>query len=560
MMSKQVSRKELLTRWERLKTERSSWDSHWREISEYLLPRAGRFVPGNRNKGDKRHHNIYDSTGTKSLRVLAAGMMSGMTSPARPWFKLGTSDQDLMKYTPVKVWLNDVTRLMLQVFHRSNTYRSLHTMYEEMGAFGTAASVIASDYENVIHHHPLTIGEYCIGTNWKGEVVTLYREFQKTVAETVREFGIEHVSPSTRNAFERGNLDEWISIVHAIEPRSDRDIKQVSNQQMPWRSVYFELGASEDLVLRESGFRRFPVLVPRWAVSGGDIYGNSPGMDALGDLKQLQHEQFRKAQGIDYQTKPPMQAPSSMKNRTADLLPGGITYVDAAGGSMGVRPMFETRLDLSHLLMDIQDVRQRISSAFFADMFLMLANSTNPQMTATEVAERHEEKLLMIGPVTERIKNELLDPLVELTFETVLDAGLLPPPPPELAGHSLNVELIGILAQAQRAIGVNSIDRFVAGMGMVAGAKQDVLDKFNADKWMDIYADALGVDPELIVDDEAVAAVREQRVMQMQAAQEAAMMQQGADVAQKLSSAKTGDDNALTGLLQTLGGAGGGSV
>ncbi|MGL4666329.1 MAG: portal protein [Saezia sp.] len=547
-------KKQIRSRWARLKQERSSWDSHWKEISEYLLPRSGKFCVEKTNQGDKRHNNIYDSTGTKNLRILAAGMMSGMTSPAKPWFKLGVPDYELMKYSPVKVWLNDVTRLMLQIFHKSNTYRSLHSMYEEMGAFGTAAGIIAHDFDSVIHHYPLTVGEYCIATNWKGEVVTLYREFQKTVSELVGEFGIEQVSDSTRRLFDSGHLDEWVTIIHAIEPRDDRDYSKLDQLNMPWRSVYFEQNSNHDEVLRESGFKKFPVLAPRWAVAGGDIYGNSPGMDALGDLKQLQHEQLRKAQGIDYQTKPPMMAPSSMKNKQMNMLPGGVTYVDMVNGNVPVRPAFDSRIDLSHLLMDIQDVRGRIASGFFADMFLMLANSTNPQMTATEVAERHEEKLLMIGPVTERIKNELLDPLIEITFDAIIESGILPPPPPELEGQDLNIELVGILAQAQRAVGVNSIDRFVSSIGGLAQIKGDVLDKFDSDKWVDIYADSLGVDPELIVPDEVVAGMRQQRAQQAQAAQEAAMMQQGADVAQTLSNTKTDDANALTGIMQMMGG------
>lgn len=545
-------KKQVRSRWTRLKQERSSWDAHWKEISEFLLPRSGKFCVEQTNQGDKRHNSIYDSTGTRNLRVLAAGMMSGMTSPARPWFKLGVPDFELMKYAPVKVWLNDVTRMMLQVFHKSNTYRTLHTMYEEMGAFGTAASIVTHDFDHVIHHHPLTVGEYCIATNWKGEVVTLYREFQKTVAEVVHEFGVEQVTGATRRLFESGHLDEWVTIVHAIEPREDRDVSRIDQHNMPWRSVYFEQGANQDEVLRESGFRRFPVLAPRWAVSGGDVYGHSPGMDALGDLKQLQHEQLRKAQGIDYQTKPPMMAPSTLKNKQMNMLPGGVTYVDMVNGNVPVRAAFDARIDLSHLLMDIQDVRERIASSFFADIFLMLANSTHPQMTATEVAERHEEKLLMIGPVTERIKNELLDPLIEVTFDAIMEAGVLPPPPPELEGHSLDIELIGILAQ--RAVGVNSIDRFVSSIGGVAQIKGDVLDKFDADKWVDIYAESLGVDPELIVPDKDVAAMRGERAQQAQQAQEAAMMQQGADVAQKLSSAKTDEENALTGVMQMMGG------
>ena len=547
-------RKLLLSRWGQLRNERESWMAHWKEISDYLLPRSGRFFVDDRNRGDKRHNSIYDSTGTRALRVLAAGMMAGMTSPARPWFRLTTSDPQLDESAAVKAWLADVTRLMQMVFAKSNTYRALHSMYEELGAFGTASSIVLADFDTVIHNYTLTAGEYALAANSRGQINTLYRQFQITTAQMVREFGRENCSPTVQNMFDRGALEQWVTIMQAIEPRADRDLTKRDDRNMAWKSVYFEQGGSEDQILRESGFKRFPALVPRWATTGGDIYGNSPGMEALGDVKQLQHEQLRKAQGIDYKTKPPLQAPTSMKSRDVDTLPGGISFVDAATPNGGIRSAFEVSIDLSHLLADIQDVRERIKGGFYADLFLMLANGTNPQMTATEVAERHEEKLLMLGPVLERMHNEILDPLIEMTFSRMVEAGIVPPPPEELQGIELNVEFVSMLAQAQRAVATNSVDRFVGNLGAVAGIKPEVLDKFDADRWADAYADMLGIDPELIVPGDQVALIRQQRAKAAEAQQQAAMLNQGADTAQKLGSVDTSKQNALTDVTRAFSG------
>ena len=427
-----VERKQLLSRWQQLQNERSSWDAHWKDISDNLLPRSGRFFVSDRNKGNKRHNNIHDNTATRALSVLAAGMMAGMTSPARPWFRLTTSVPELDEAASVKTWLSDVTRLMQMVFAKSNTYGVLHGMYEELGAYGTASSILLPDYDKVIHQYALTAGQFSISTNHKGKVDTLYREFQMTVAQMVSEFGKEKCSPQVRNLFDQGNLQQWITVMHAIEPRADRQPGKRDAKNMAFRSVYFESGSDENSVLRESGFNEFPALCPRWKVTPGDMYGSSPAMEALGDIRQLQHEQLRKAQGIDYKTRPPLQAPTQMKATEINMLPGGVTYVDAASPTGGIRSAFEVQLDVSHLLADIQDVRDRIKSSFYADLFLMLANSTNPQMTATEVAERHEEKLLMLGPVLERLHNEILDPLIEMTFARMVEAGIVPPPPEEL--------------------------------------------------------------------------------------------------------------------------------
>ena len=550
-----MRRDKLHTRWGALKSERATWDAHWQEISSYLLPRSGRFFVQDRNRGQRRHNNILDNTGTRALRVLGAGMMAGATSPARPWFRLTTPDPDMAKSKQVSIWLDQVTTRMQMVFQKSNTYRALHQIYEEIGAFGTGANIILPDYDNVIHNYTLTTGEFAIQTDYRGHVCTLYREFDKTIGEVVKEFGYENVSTSVKNLYDRGTLDSYVTLIHAIEPREDRDINKRDSMNMPWKSCYFELNADNDKkYLRESGFEEFPAVCPRWATIGGDVYGNSPGMEALGDIKQLQHEQLRKAQGIDYMTRPPLQVPTSMKNREVDMLPSGITYVDAASPQQGIRSAFEVRLDLNHLLMDIQDVRERVRGAFYADLFLMLANATDTRMTATEVAERHEEKLLMLGPVLERLQTELLSPLIDITFTTMLRAEMIPPPPPELEGVDLSVEFVSMLAQAQRAVGTNSMDRYVANLGQVATMKPDVLDNFDADVWAQEYGDMLGVDPSLIVASDKVALVREQRAKAQQMQQMAQMQAQQAKTGSDMAKIAETDPEKMTNVIDMFSG------
>ncbi len=549
----ETKRSKYLRRWNGLKNERSSWFTHWREISDYMMPRQGRFFITDRNQGKKRHNNILDPTAGKALNRLSAGLMAGMTSPARPWFRLAIADPHMMEYEPVKQWLDDTSRLMRDIFARSNAYRALHSMYKELGGFGTGANIILGDFENVIHMHPLTIGEYAIATDFRGYVNTLYREFDMTVSQVVDEFGIENVSKNVAQAFQDGNLDHWITILHIIEPRKERDLKKRDAKNMAVMSCYMEAaGEDDDKVLRESGFRRFPAICPRWDVSGGDIYGNSPGMEALGHTRQLQHQQLRKAEGIDYQVKPPVQIPISMKGQEHDLLPGGNSYYDLTTGSTGgaIRTAFEVNINLQHLLLDIQDVRQGIKEIFYEDLFMMIANDQRSNITAREIAERHEEKLIMLGPVLERLHNEMLSPMIDITFDKIVEAGILPPPPKELEGVDLNVEFVSMLAQAQRAVGTGSVDRLLGTIGAVAQMKPDVLDKLDADQLIDKYADMLGVDPDLIVADDRVAIVRQERAKQQAAMQQAAMAQPMADAARTLSETDTEGDNGLTALTR----------
>jgi hypothetical protein len=531
----QSRRQAVLRRRAAMLNERSSWLDHWKEISEFQQPRLGRYLVSDSNRGQKRFQSVIDNTSLLAARTLGAGMMSGMTSPARPWFRMALADRDLMEFGPVKAWLFKTQSIMRDVFAHSNTYRSLQMMYEELGLFGTSASIVLPDFESVVHSYPLTTGEYAIGTDHRGYVDSIVRDFQMTVGQLVGQFGLDNCSQTVKSAYERRNFDQRLDVIHMIEPRRGRDVAKRDAKNMAWCSVYMETGANEDKFLSESGFKRFPALVPRWSVTGNDTYGSSPGMEVLGDVKQLQHQQLRKGQGIDYMVNPPIQVPTAYKDAARARLPGGVMFVDSVGAGNGVRSAFDVQLNLQHLVLDIQDVRERIRSGFYADLFLMLANDTRSGITATEVAERHEEKLLMLGPVLERLHNELLEPLIDMTFERCSDAGILPPPPKELQGKNLSVEFISTLAQAQRVVSAQGVDRLLGSVTSLAALFPQVVDKINADQVVDDYADLFGVNPEIVVPDDVAAAAREQKLKAAQAQQQAAAVPAMADSAKKAS-------------------------
>jgi hypothetical protein len=545
-----TERDKMQARWEALKSERAYFHAECRDVSANLLPHMGKYFLANRNRPEERRNKIIDDTARKAHKILAAGLMSGATSPARPWFRLAVGDQDLMTNYNVKVWLADVRRIMMAIFNKSNTYNALQTEYAELAGFGTAATIVEPDFQNVLHNFNLTAGEFAIATDFKGRTNTLYREFQKSVGQLVLEFGYDNCSSAVQRLYDTSNYEQYFTIMHAIEPREMREYGKKDAKNKRYKSCYWELGSEKGKLLRESGYNDFPALCPRWDVIGGDTYGTSPAIEALGNIRQLQQQQYRKAQAIDFQSDPPVQVPTFLKDRDIDRFPGGVTFVDATGSGNAIQSMFDVQLNLQHLTADIRDVQQRIRESFYTDLFLMLAQHFAGRMTATEVAERKEEKLLMLGPVMERLHGEELQPRIAMTFDMMIEANIVPPPPEELAGQELSVEFVSVLAQAQRAVATNSVDRYVLSIGTIAQMKPEVLDKFDADVWADSYADMLGVDPELIVANDKVAIIRNQRAQQQQALQASAMAQSGADTAQKLSNTDTSGDNALANIMQ----------
>ena len=539
-----------MRRWTDIKDERSTFFGHWEELSEYIMPRRGRFLTSKSNDGSKKNNKIIDSTGSMAVRTLSAGMMSGITSPARPWFRLATPEAALMEQSEVKQWLFGVEKKMRDIFSRSNLYNSLQTVYEELAVFGTGAMLISEDFDDVIRCYPFTVGEYGIAQSHRLQVDTFYREFNMTVAQLVEQFGMDNCSDAVQTMFKSGQLDKWVEVLHVIEPNLVREYNKKDNQNMPFHSCYVEKASKNERKLLESGYEEFPILAPRWHVTGVDIYGRSPGMDVLGDIKALQVEQKRKAQGIDKMVNPPLQAPSSLRGQSASVLPGGVTYVDTMQGTQGgFRPTYEVNPRLAELQQDIQETQYRIQQGFYSDLFQMMMNSDRRQITAREIDERHEEKLLMLGPVLERLHTELLNPLIDRTFNIMARNDLLPPAPEELAGVTLKVEYISVMAQAQKAIGTGAIERLAGFVGNIAAAKPEVLDKFDADQSIDEYAEMLGVPPKIVVPDDIVQQIREQRQAQMEQQMAMEQAQMGAQAAKVMSDADTEGNNVLTDII-----------
>jgi hypothetical protein len=360
-------------------------------------------------------------------------------------------------------------------------------------------------------------------------------------------------SDQVKDHWDRAEYEQPIDVLWFVCPNEGYEERQSNGQylakdRMPFRSCWFELGRAEEnyrrsggrgVFLRESGFRYFPVFAPRWDLCGEDTYGTScPGMVALGDTRQLQLMHRRKAQAVEKAINPALKAPPSVMSTKVSLLPGGITYVDDPTGK-GLSPLHEVRLEgLEHLAMDMQETRYRIDRAFFADLFLMLAQGDSLRgqqpVTAREIEERHEEKLLALGPVLERLNDELLDPLVDRTFDTMLDAGLIPEIPEELAGVELKVEYLSVMSQAQKLTGVVGLDRFMQGAAVLAQTFPDVLHKIDAMEAIDEYAQMLGVPPRVVRPDDQAQELRDSANAAAAQAQQAEVAKASAQATQAL--------------------------
>jgi hypothetical protein len=548
-------------------SDRSSFDSHWKELGDWMLPRRTRFWSGDRNRGDKRNQNIIDSTARFAARTLQSGLHAGLTSPARPWFKLTTPDPDLAEHKPVKEWLHSVTQRMQVVFADSNLYNTLPIIYGDMGVFGTAAMSVLEDTKDLFRCYAYPIGSFALGLDGRGLASTMVRDYELTVRQVVEQFAIvpglgpkaldwSRISTTVKNLWDRGDYNQPVKVCWVITPNEEADDARLGSKFLPWSSCHFEEGEDRkgSGFLRERGFRSFPILAPRWDITGEDTYGTDcPGMTCLGDVKQLQMMQKEKAKAIKKQVDPPLVGSHELRSQKTSILPGDITYVREP--DKGLKPVHEVRLDISHLVEDIGQVQYRIQRAFYEDLFLMLARSDQQlgaaRPTAREIDERHEEKLLALGPVLERTNDELLSPLIDRAYEMMEARGLIPEPPEALDGVKLKVEYVSILAEAQKLAGVAMQDRFVASIAPMVEVFPEIRHKVNIFRIVDNYGEMLGVDPRVLRTDEEAEALGQQEAAaaeSQQTAQNAALL---AKAAKDGSQAQMGQDSALDRIVNS---------
>lgn len=546
-------RRTITKRQSALDSIRSSWESHWRQCSEVILPRKGRFLWTDQNRGGTVNQSILDNTPNLAARTLTSGLMSGLTSPANPWFKLVLQNDYLSQSHEVRVWLETVEETIRQIFARSNVYQSLHSAYEELGVFGTAAIMVYKDFDSIIHTQALTAGQYWLAENYRNRIDTIYRRATLTVAQIVEEFaGVgpnkdwSNISLHVKNLYENGDLDKTFPILHAVEPNPDYAPGVVLSWKKRFRSVWLEEGGDQDKILRHSGFDHFPALCPRWHPTPGDVYGRSCGMDALEDARQLQAQQRAKQRGIEKMVDPPLNAPAGS---LINDLPGGINFYDIGGMTPPMAsPLYQVQPRLAELAQDMEEVRNRVRNAFFADLFLLVANDDRSGITATEIQVRREEKMTMLGPVLEQLHHELLDPLIDLTFAYASEMEILPSAPEEIQGEAFRPQYISVLSQAQRLSAAPAIERGVGFIGNIAQSTPEVLDIVDIDETVRTYWNSVGAPEKGLLSPDDVDEIRQQRAEQQQQQREVQQVAEGAELLADV----TDRPNALTELMQGL--------
>lgn len=548
----------------------SWWTQNWADIAQFLLPRrsiwltqstGGNPTPNNMTRGRELNGSIADPTGTYALRVCSSGLMSGLASPSRPWFKIVPGIKKLQLDQAARAWIDDTEDRMYDIIAGSNFYNAFAVECEDVSAFGTAPNIIYEDDKDLIRCYNPTVGEYYLSNDATGRIDGLYRLFVMTVSQMVGFFGVEKCPADVQELWrEKGNnLEVERMVAHAIEPNFEIEGFGKLPGNFTWREAYWVYGSNAGSPLSLRGFVDQPFTAARWSTQSNDAYGRSVGMEVLPDIMQLQVMTRRMAEAIEKLVRPPLVGSMELKNKPSSTLPGNLTYVtDVKNG--GIRPIYEVNPDINAMAANILAIEQRIQKGFFNDLFLMLESQpTSDRMTAYEVAQKLQEKLQVLGPVIESLISESLKPKLKRIYNILRRKGMIEEPPESLRQVPLDIEFISMLALAQKGAATGGIERLIQIVGAMAPLVPTAMDNIDTDSVVRQYNELLGNPqtilrgPEEVQNIRAQKAAQQQQEQQMQATERMAQAAGAAAPAGKvLSGINTdGGQNVLGKLLGT---------
>ena len=537
-------------RFSEMSSSRGTWEDHWQEILDYVMPRKADVVFV-RVKGDKRTEVLFDSTAITANNLLAASLQGTLTSPSLQWFHLKIRDDEINQDRDVQLWLEDSARRMYDVFNQTNFNTEVHELYLDLCSIGTGCLFVEEGNKGYdidsIHFKTMHISEFYIGENVSGYIDCLYRRYKLTARQAIQEFGEENVGPKIQEAA-RMKPDKKFDFIHAVEPTEDYErALGKSNTKLPFHSCH--VCEQDKMVVRTGGYNEFPYLVPRWSKATGEVYGRSPSYNALPDIKTLNKAVELGLKAWSKAIDPPLLVQDDGVIGRVRMTPGGITVIrsDAA-----VKP-FQSGANMQLNAFKENELKTAIRQAYYSDQLQL---QQGPQMTATEVQVRYELMQRLLGPTLGRFQSEFLNPLIERVFGIMFRANAFLPAPELLEGQSIDIEYVGPLARSQRMEEAVAVERLYQLAMQLGQADPSVMDILNNDEAVRMRAELLGVPKSVLRGREEVDELRQARMEAQMMQQQMEMQQQQAEIAAKQSSAlkNASDPNTQQVLEQVVGG------
>lgn len=514
------------------------------ELADYFLPRSVQFIARNTRKPIVKNKKIVDSTPLIALRNFSSGMMSGATSPTNRWFKTVFSNADLANDYYLKNWCAKQEELTRRILYSSNFYQCLPEVYKQLGVFGFCAVGIEPDYDNVVNFKVLPLGSYYYARNSKGKIDTFCRIYMDTAKNIVEKFGLN--CPKEIIEIAKENPLKQFELIHFVEENKYRKTKYLSSRYAKYISVVILSGKNEFLSIK--GFKKFPYVVFESSnPTDTDYPQDSPGVNALADVKQLMTMVKEYAKAVKKIVCPTYKGPASLKNKKLADVPGA--YIEEDENGRGISPVYEVNPRVLELKQEKDELKQAIKEHFYNDLFAMILNTAQRGRTATEVNELKEEKMVLLSPLLEQIHCGLREILTWI-YDEQIRVGIIEPLKEQYKNYKYQIEFVSSLAQAQKVSNIASMERFTTFVSNIANAIDPVLkSKLNGEKIIEDYASFANISPTQIVPSDEIEKIRVELKNSQNQQMQIATLKEGSQIIQNMG----GVDSYGADLLSRFG-------
>lgn len=518
--------KRLIKAFERCESDRATWESHWQQVADLVLP--SRQFTGTRTPGERRNLQIYDATAGKMVTRLAAGLHGFLTNPSTKWFDIQDEEPSFNEIQPYREWLDDVVLRMLRFLGsaRSNFNVAAHEIYQDVVAFGTGAMSVA-EKPGSLRFSARPLNEIFLKADDEDRVYQVYRKVELSAEDAMAKFSRDgdKLPKDVIDAANGNDPSKQSCYVHAVYLRERRDLDRLDAANKPVASVWIHKPSGE--IVRESGFDRWPYLTPRWSKAAGEIYGRSPCMDILPDIGMVNALRKLNIEGLEKVVNPPLQVPATGTEGPIKTRPGAINYRRA--GTEKIEPLNTgARPDLGEDVLDKE--RAGIAEGLHLDMLVL------PQFdraTTAEVMAVLQQRMVFMSPILSRLQSEFMEPLITTTYRRMAADGELPPPPEGFAGRRLKIEYVSVMAQSQRASEATAIAQWLTDIAPIANSDPSILMNADIDKLAQHLASVRSVPRRIMRPLQDVMRMRSEMQQQALRAQQLAEVNQMADAAAK---------------------------
>lgn len=508
-----LSAEMLLKRFEELKNLRMPWEKHWEEIRSYVLPRYQDSAQGKMRIGQKQSGKVFDSTASLALERFAAVLDSLLTPRTQFWHGIKATHAPFNELPEVKTWFEAVVKKLFRCRYESGAHFSSQQqeVYISLGAFGTAILSIEEGSGSTFCYRHIPISSVYLAENHEGTIDTLFRSFTLTARQAMTQWQQEGLP----EVIARAALEEpqrSFHFLHAVFPE-----REITEGKQGFASIY--LCMESKTILAVGSYRVFPYVVSRYLTTPGEVYGRSPAMAVLPDIKLLNEMERTQLHAVHHQVRPPLLVPDDGIIRSIALTPGAINYGGVSqGGAPLIQPMsLGGNLEINEAKMEQK--RRVIQDAFLVTLFQIMIES--PSMTATEVLTRSQEKAMLLAPIVGRQQSESLGVLIEREMDILAEQHALPPIPDILlhVNAAFDIHYDSPINRLQKAYQGQGILRMLEGLAPFIAMDPGVLDMFDVHEIAVQMADMYGVPQTMLRSRETLALLGVQREQEMLAQQ-----------------------------------------